>query len=152
MLPKKHLLYGLIFSVLMFEIFRSIDLISAGIIFLSTFLIDIDHYIYFIFKDKKLNPIKAVRYFKDARKKMSKMNHKKRREYYSGWCFLHGIEFLVILFLMGFFVNRLFFLIFIGATFHLFLDIIEETSHQGRIDKLSLIYDYFKFRKLKRIK
>ena len=43
------------------------------------------------------------------------------------------------------------FRVFIGVTFHLILDLIEEISWEGRIDKISLIYDYFKFKKLKLI-
>lgn len=77
------------------------------------------------------------------------MSSKQRTKVYSGWCFLHGIEILIILFLLGIFISKYFFLIFIGVTFHFFLDLIEEIYFGWRIDKISVIYDYFKFKKLK---
>jgi hypothetical protein len=152
MLPKYHLLLGFIFSVALSLIFPSIGLIEASIIFLSSFLIDVDHYIYYLFKNKKFNPLISIKYFILKRKKLINMNTKKRNEIYSCFCFLHGIEVLVILFIMGIFVSKYFFLIFIGFTFHILLDILEEIHYQSRLDKISLIYTFIRFKKLKYFK
>ena len=148
MLPKYHLLLGFIFSFILFLIFPNINLIGAGIIFLSSFLIDVDHYIYYILKKKSLNLRKAVNYFLEKRKKLRIMDVERRKGFYSGFCFLHGIEILMVLFIAGIFISKYFLLVFIGFTFHLFLDILEEIYNNLRIDKISIIYDWFKFKRL----
>ena len=149
MLPKYHILLGFIFSLTLFLIFPTIDLLSAGIIFLSSFLVDTDHYIYYVIKKKKINPKKAVNYFLEKRRQFVEMGSKRRREFYSCFCFLHGIEILVILFVAGIFISEYFLLIFIGFTFHLFLDVLEEMHFGLRLDKISIVYDWIKFKKLK---
>jgi hypothetical protein len=151
-LPKHHILLGFIFSLILFLIFPSINLIGAGIIFLSSFLIDVDHYIYYVLNKKGVSLRKAINYFLTKRKKLRNMNTKKRKKFYSSLCFLHGIEILIILFIAGIFISKYFLLIFIGFTFHMFLDIIEEIHNNLRIDKISVIYDWFKFKKLKFLK
>lgn len=149
MLPKYHIILGFIFSLILYLIFPNMALIGAGIIFLSSFLIDMDHYIYYAIKKGNINPLKSIKYFMTKRKKLSNMNIEKRKEFYSGFCFLHGIEILTILFLLGIFVSKFFLLIFIGFTFHIFLDLLEEIHKNLRLDKISMIYDWFKFKKLK---
>jgi hypothetical protein len=149
MLPKYHVALGFIFSIILFLVFPSITLIGAGIIFFSSFLIDVDHYIYYIFKKKKINLIRAVNYFLEKRKKLHNMGIKKRNEFYSGFCFFHGIESLIVFFILGIFISKYFLLIFMGFTFHLFLDLLEEVHKNLRLDKISIIYDWFKFKKLK---
>lgn len=152
MLPKYHIIFGFILSIVLFLIFPSINLLNAGIIFLSSFLIDVDHYIYYALKKRNINPFKSVIYFLKKRKKLMKFNDKKRREFYSAFCFLHGIEILILLLVLGIFISKYFLLIFIGFTFHLYLDLLEERYKNLRMDKISIIYDYLKFRKLKFLK
>jgi hypothetical protein len=148
-IPRYHIFLGLIFSIVLFLIFPSISLIGAGIIFLSSFLIDVDHYIYYVLKEKDINPVKAVKYFFRKRKKLTSMNSKKRNEFYSGFCFLHGIESLIILLIGEIFLSKYFLFILFGFIFHIFLDILQEMYEGLRIDKISVIYDWFKFKKLK---
>lgn len=150
MLVKRHILLGLIFSLILFLFIPKIKLIGVAIIFLSSVLIDTDHYIYYIFKEKNFNLKKAIKYFVNAREKKKKLKSSEKKKYYSGWNFLHGIEFLILLFVLGIFISKYFFLISIGVTFHLFLDLIEQIYLGGRIDKISIVYDFFKFKKLKR--
>lgn len=150
MVPKKHILFGFIFSLLILLIFK-FSIFSCTIIFLSSFLIDVDHYFYFVFKKKNLNPKKAVKFFFSKKYKMEKVPKNQRKNYYTGFYFLHGIETLALMFILGKFVSPIFFLIFIGFSFHLLLDWFEEISHEKRIDKISLIYDLLKFRRLKEI-
>jgi hypothetical protein len=149
MLPKYHIFLGFILSLILYLIFPSITLIGAGIIFLSSFLIDVDHYIYYAVKKGNINPLKSVKYFMTKRKKLIGMNIENRKKVYSCFCFLHGIEILIILFVAGIFVSKYFLLIFIGFAFHLFLDLFEEIHKNLRLDKISVIYDWFKFKKLK---
>jgi len=149
MLPKHHILFGFILSFVLFLIFPSVNLISAGIIFLSSFLIDVDHYIYYVLKKKDISLKKAISYFLEKREKIGKFNLEKKKTFYSGFYFLHGIEILIITFLIGIFISHYFLFIFIGFFFHLFLDLLEEINKNLRLDKISVIYDFFKFRKLK---
>jgi hypothetical protein len=149
MLPKSHILLGFLFSVILFLFFQEVTLVGAGIIFLSSFLIDVDHYIYYALKERDMNPRDAINYFMEKRKKLIKMNIEQRKRFYSGFCFLHGIEILLLLFVLGIFLSKYFFFVLIGFAFHLFLDISHEISSNLRIDKISIIYDWFKFKKLK---
>jgi len=152
MYPKYHIIFGFIFSFILFLIFpKNIGLLGAGIIFLSSFLIDFDHYVYYLFKKKSFNLKKAFYYFSNARIRMIKLPFEKRKNYYSCLCFFHGIEWIIILFVLGIFISKYFLFIGIGFTLHLCLDWIEEYSHSPRIDKISVIYDFFKFRRLRKI-
>jgi hypothetical protein len=152
MYPKYHIFFGLILSAVLFLIFPNyIGLIGAGIIFFSSFLIDVDHYIYYVIKNKSLSLKKAFNYFSNARDKMLKFTFEKRKNYYSGFCFFHGIEWLIILFVLGIFLSKYFLFIGIGFLLHLSLDWIEEYNKSPRMDKISVIYDFFKFKKFKRI-
>jgi len=149
MLPKFHVIYGFVFSIILFLIFPSIGIFGAVIIFLSSFLIDVDHYIYYALKKKDINLEKGIMYFFTKRKKLAKMKIEQRNKFYSGFCFFHGIEILVILLFAGIFISNYFFFILLGFAFHLSLDISQEIHEGLRIDKISIIYDWIKFKKLK---
>lgn len=148
MIPKRHIILGFLFSLILYLCVSKINLIDASIIFLSSFLIDIDHYIFYAFKKKSFNLKKSIKYFFRMRKKRNKLSLEKRNKVYNGFYFLHGIEWLIILFLLGIFLSRYFILIFIGFSFHIFLDLLDFKPGE-RIDKISVIYDWFKFKKLK---
>ncbi len=154
MYPKQHIIIGFIFAGVLSIIFPSINWLFALIIFLSSFLIDADHYFYYIIKNHDFNPKHSIKYFFNARKKVSQIPKEKRKLYYSGFCFFHGIETLIALAILGMFVSRYFFAILLGVSLHLLLDWIEESTHikDGyRFDKISIIWDYFKYKKLERI-
>jgi hypothetical protein len=151
MLPKYHILLGFIFSSAIFLIFPKVSFFYAGVIFLSSFLIDIDHYIYYILKKRNFNPKKSVKYFFDKKLKMEKIPREERKKYYSGFYFLHGIEPVLVLSLLGTFINKIFFFILFGFSFHLILDFAYLIYKKKRIDKIFIIYDFFKFKKLKEI-
>jgi hypothetical protein len=152
MYPKYHALFGFIFSLILFLLFpNTFGVFEAGIIFFSSFLIDVDHYIYYLFKYKSFNLKKAFNYFSNARTKLLKLPFEKRKYYYSGWCFFHGIEWLILFLFLGLFFSKYFFFLFLGFLLHLCLDWIEEYSKSSRIDKFFVIYDLFKFKKLKRL-
>ena len=150
MLPKKHLFYGTIFALILYLIFPKINFIGFLLIIASTVLIDVDHYIYYVFKKKDLSLIHAYRDLKNNHNKFLLLPVEKRKEYYGCFCFFHGLETLIILFLLGFFVSEYFYFIFIGVAFHLSLD-YPSWKFYKRIDKVSIIYDFIKFRKLKNI-
>src|SRR3989344_6581398 len=146
MLPKYHIIFGFLFSLILWIIFPSISILGALIIFFSSFLIDVDHYLFYVFKNKIFSIKKAYNYFFELRKKaMTKSLKEKRIKIANPLMYLfHGIEVLLILFLLGFFINKIFLFIFIGFSFHLFLDLVEIIYYGFRIAKISLIFDFVK--------
>src|SRR3989344_2064766 len=99
MLPKYHALLGFIFSAIVFLIFPQIKLIGALIIFLSSFLIDVDHYLYYIIIKKDFSLKNAYNYHLDIRN-----NNKKGKIR-----LFHTAEFLIVLLILSFFYKPLLF-------------------------------------------
>jgi hypothetical protein len=150
MLPKQHLFLGVILALTLLFIFPQISWIGFFLIVFSTVLIDVDHYIYYIYKKRDFNLKNAYNWFIKNQKKLMLLPRKKRNEFYGGFCFLHGIELLlVLLFFSKISIYPLF--IFIGSTFHLILDLIHQRTIHDRLDRISSIYDFLKFKKLKLI-
>ena len=146
--PPQHLFLGMIFSLGLFFIFPQIGLIGFLIILVSAVLIDVDHYLYYVYKKKDLSLKNAYKWFIDNEKRFFSLPRKQRNELYGGFYFLHGIEVLIILFFLSLFL-KYFLFIFIGFSFHLFLDIVYEIKYHYRIDKFSLVYDFIKLKRLK---
>ena len=144
MLPKYHILLGFIFSLILYLIFPFIGFLGFFIIFFSSFLIDVDHYLYYIFKKKDLNLKKAYKYFFEKRKKIISSTKFVNDVPNPAMYFFHGIEILLVLFILGIFISKNFLFIFIGFSFHLFLDILEQIYYGFRIAKISLVYDFIK--------
>ena len=151
MLPIQHLILGFLFSLLCFLLFPQIELIGFSLILLSTILIDVDHYLYYVYKKKNWNLKNAYNWFIKTTNKFLCLPKKQRNNFYIGFCFLHGIEILLILLLFTIF-SRYFFFIFIGFSFHLLFDIVYSTTSIERIDKFSVVHDFLKFKHLKSIK
>lgn len=148
MYPKQHIIFGIIFSAFLLFLFPQIGSTGFLIIFLSSFLIDVDHYLYSVYKKKDLSLKNAYNWLTKNKKMFFSLSRKQRNGFYRGFYFLHGIEVLIVLFLFSFF-SKYFFFIFIGVAFHLLLDSVDQTIDWDRIDKFSLVYDFIKFRKLK---
>lgn len=147
MLPKYHIILGFIFSLTLYFLIPEITLLPALIIWISSFMIDIDHYIYTAIKRKTINPWKVYRWHLKVFYYFEK--HKKHKnEYYSAVFFLHGIEILIILFFLGIYFSEVFLFILIGFVFHLFLDLSFAIVKGYRLDKVSLIYDVVNYRNL----
>jgi len=151
MLPKFHILIGLLFSIGCYTIFSFVSLIGAGLIFLSSVLIDFDHYIYYIFKKKSFSLKKAYNWFKKKGKQFSKIPKNKRKSYALNFSFFHGLEWVFIFSLFGKLFNNYFYFIAIGIFLHLVLDLIHSYHTMGRFFKISIIFDYFNNKNLKKI-
>jgi hypothetical protein len=151
MFPRYHALYGFLFSVLIVYIFPDIGLLGGIIIFLSSVLIDVDHYLTFVYDHKNISLTKAYRWHINAEKKLLSMPREERNKTFISFCFLHGFETVSLLVLVGYLIHEYFFFVAIGFAFHLFLDLIDEPKYVDRLDKFSLIYDYFKFKKLNKL-
>ena len=115
MLPKTHVLLGALFSGLLLLILK-INIISTAIIFFSSFLIDVDHYILYVINKKDWSLSSSYNLYKNVQRNHKPMMH-----------ILHTIEFLIILFIAGFYIPSLM-LMFLGFIFHSNLDIIDLLS------------------------
>jgi len=146
MLPSKHFFFGLIFAGFLYFLFPQVRWIEFLIIIFSTFLIDVDHYLYYVYKKKDLSLRNAYKWFMKRRAKLLSMPWKQRNKFQTGFCFLHGVEVLFLLFLLSF-IHRYFLFIFVGFAFHLLLDSIDQTTYWDKINKVSLVKDYLKFEK-----
>jgi len=147
MLPKHHILLGTIFAAALFLIFPKISLIGFLLITASTVLMDVDHYVYYVFKKRDLSLKNAYNWFLKKQERLLLLSKEQRNKVLGPFCFLHGIEILIILLLLGLFVHKYFYFLLIGAAFHLFLDIIYQRKIHDRLDRISIIYDFIKLRK-----
>ncbi len=141
MLPKWHLLFGFVFAYILIYFFQ-FSLLAGTIVFLSSILIDIDHYLRYVYLEKDLSPIKFWNWSMQRKKRWEKLSKKEKSKYKYPQFFLHGIEFWVIIFLLSF-NHQIFLWMLIGIIFHMFFDISDLIykkipSHV----KLSQVYNY----------
>jgi len=136
MLPKKHLIINLILS-LIFLYFTTP--FNAGIIFLSSILIDIDHYFYYIFEKKNFSLKKAYFWFRIQRSRFIKLSKEERKKHKYFIFVFHGLEILIVLFILSYYYP-IFFFIFIGFLIHLAEDSAEAFKLNVLERKLFLSY------------
>jgi len=147
MLPRQHLIYGLIFSIAAVLIFN-ISINFGIIIFLASLLIDIDHYFTYVYRKKDLNIFRTYQYWIAEEKKWRALTKKQKSKTKLAHFLFHGIESLIILLFLSQYSN-IFFYIFLGFTFHLFLDYILIIQKKDPLSiKFSQILLYFKNKKL----
>jgi hypothetical protein len=150
MLPKLHIFLGFLFAYI-FYWFTNITIFGAAIIFLASFLIDIDHYLYYVLIKKRFSLKSSYNWFVIRRDKLLQLSNKEKRKHRQTILIFHGIEPVVILFLLSSFFPLLNY-IAIGFTFHIILDLIVEFKHGIAHYKMSVIYsiyDHILKRKLK---
>ncbi|VVB82875.1 Uncharacterised protein [uncultured archaeon] len=150
MRPKIHLIIGIIFVVFLKIFFPNITWISLSIILFSSVLIDGDHYFYYILRTKNFSLIKCYAWYKKHLEETLALPMSGRKKRYTGFYVLHGIEPLIVLFLLGISVSQFFMFIFIGFLLHFIFDIPSEMIIKGTVHKISLIYSYTQFRKLEK--
>ncbi len=143
MLPKTHLIINLFISLPLLFILKPIYVL---IFFFSSFLIDVDHYLYYVFKKKDLSLKIAYKWFLAKKDKWLEMSPEERKKHKHSFMIFHGIEPLFFVLVLSFFYQPLFF-VFLGFLIHLFEDLIEDIPLQTAKRKLFLsysIYNYFK--------
>lgn len=146
---KYHFFFGIIFTIFLYFLFSSIiSLFGLSIIFLSSFLIDVDHYIYYVLLKKDISLRRAYKWYIKYSCKFCHIPLDKRKNFYLGFYIFHGIEPLIILFFLGFYVSQFFNFILIGFFFHLFTDLVSEILLRQRIDKISIIQNLLLMGKL----
>jgi hypothetical protein len=146
--PKSHFIIGIIFIFFLHFIFPQITFLNLLIILFSSVLIDGDHYIYYILKKRDFNLIKCYNWYKEETDKTHHLPMSERKNRYTGFYLFHGIEILIILFLLGIYASQFFIFIFIGFSLHLFFDIIYEIYFKRTVHKISIIYSYYRWKKL----
>jgi hypothetical protein len=144
MYPQYHFLFGLIFIFILKLLAPFFSLTEILIIFLASFLIDSDHYFYYVFKKKGLSITDAYAWFIDLNEKTKPLPKEERRTYKSPLFIFHVFEFWIILAALSF-LNKIFLLILIGFLFHILIDYLDLIIHKEPLyPKLSLIYTLMK--------
>lgn len=144
MYPRWHIIVGLLVAELIFLVFPSIGVPGFLAIFFSSFLMDIDHYVYYIARKKSLCFSGSLKWFSDINEVSKRVPKKDRKHFYSGIYFLHGTEALVILIVLTFF-NKLFFYVFLGFIVHQILDLVELIILKESPDKIiSFFYSLYR--------
>lgn len=147
MLPQSHFILGLIGSLVLYFGF-DVSLLYVIVFLVASVGIDVDHYLYYVWRKKDWSLKNAVVWFMYKKRIMDAMDFRDRKNFYKGFCFLHGIEFIVLFGLLGFFVWDIFYFVGLGFLFHLILDYIRQVKNKDRFDKFSVVWDYFKYKKL----
>lgn len=117
---KEHIVFTLIFSIILYPFFQE----KVIIIFLAGVLIDGDHYLEYILTHKSLSLKKAYQRSVEGTKKaikLAKQGIKKPFEYHLH--ILHTIEPYILIAILSFY-SQIFLLILIGSIFHHTLDIL----------------------------
>ncbi len=117
----------------------------------ASVLIDVDHYLFYVWKKKDFHLGRAFGWFVKKKKAFEKLERKVRKEYMNAWFCLHGLESVLIFGLLGFFVWNVFYFVAAGFLFHLILDWVDLALKIGRMDKVSCAWDFRKFKVLRKI-
>ena len=142
MLPKYHIVIGFLASLIIHLIFQ-ITFIQFLVIFLSSVLIDADHYFLYILRKKDFSLRKAINYFKERRKKWLSMKPEKRKNYKRAIFIFHGIEFWLLLIIIANYINLIWFVL-IGIFIHMVLDYIDLIYVNDYLyTKFSQLYVYY---------
>ncbi len=150
MLPKYHILYGAIFSLLIFIIYPKIG-IGAALIFLSSVLIDVDHYFVYVFRKRDLSLRRANSYFLTSRPLIKKYL-KQGKNPKAPLMIFHTMEFLFLILILAFY-NSFFLLLLSGFLFHSLLDMVDIYLDFNTLSpRYFLITSYFLNRKNPKIK
>jgi hypothetical protein len=137
MLPLYHGILGAAISIILLLAFPQIGWLGASIIFLSSILLDFDHYLYYAIKKRDLSLKRAYAYFIRLRRYgIDNEDYAYKRPI----LIFHGIEFCIILLLLSIF-SKFFLWVFIGFMIHMLLDYLEMiASKQPMYFKFSQIY------------
>jgi len=139
MLPKYHIIFSAIIILFLYSLFPLTPW-QIAIIFLSSFIVDVDHYFYGIFKLKTFNLFEIKKWFMKNRSIWREMNPKQKRKYKLSIIIFHGVEFWVLLLILAQFYKPVYFVL-IGIFIHFFQDLIEMIQIQHPIyHKISFIY------------
>jgi len=147
MLPQAHLIIGIIVSGGLYFIFPEITLLKAGILLASSFLIDFDHYLFYVHKYKDHSLRRAYDFFRREKKKY-KLSQKEHRKYFLiNFYIFHGLEWALLFFVLGWFIWNPLIFISLGMLLHLITDLIETLRYPDGFEKISVIHDFLKYKR-----
>ncbi len=147
MLPRSHFLFGIVTSLFIYILFPTIGILNLIIFFGASILIDVDHYLYYVYKKRDWNLLSAIKWFMDYRKNSGNIGTKQEHEPYDVFFFLHGFEILILFGILGLFVSRIFYFACLGFALHLILDYIKSIMDRNRFGKFSIIWSYINYKK-----
>jgi len=147
MLPHRHIVYGFLAALALYLIFPAIGLLEFSLIFLASFLVDVDHYMSYVWKTGNPSLPKAYRYLVKKRQDFINLSFKQRKQYLKAYkrniFIFHGMEFILFLIILSLFYPLIFWVI-IGVTIHLLIDFHELMGLKiNLLSKMSQIYVYF---------
>src|SRR3989344_2053676 len=122
MYPRYHIILGFLFSLLLIIIFP-IGIAGFLLVFLSSFLIDFDHFMIYYFYCRKLSLKSTYKWYNKIDEKV-KLLKKKSKKCKAPLDIFHTIEFIFLVFLLSLY-SKFFLFILIGMIFHSLLDIID---------------------------
>lgn len=123
MLPRWHFIIGIIFSLIVYILFPEINLFYLGLIFLSSFLIDFDHYLIGAIMTKSLSFKKIFEFYRILGKKQDEEIRRGIKKKSVIQVF-HTLEFHIFVLLLGFLWEG-FFYVLAGMIFHSLTDIFD---------------------------
>ncbi len=122
MLPRWHILFGAIFTFILYYFSPRTPKLFLFLVFFASFLIDFDHYICAVLKTGRISLFDAFDYHKEMLKKEEQEIKKRIRRKGDDFHFFHTIEFHILIAILGIYWIE-FFYIFIGMIFHSLLDV-----------------------------
>ena len=123
---KWHFLFGFVISYILVYFFE-FSFLAGLIIFLSSWMIDGDHYFWYGFEMKDWNPKHALEWYHRSLPKWLSLSLKERNEYRRGVFLCHGVLFWVILLGLSF-IHEIFLWVLIGVGIHMVADWIKYIS------------------------
>ena len=120
---KWHILIGFVVSYILVYFFN-LTLFAGIIIFISSWIIDGDHYLWYAIETKDWNPINAIKWYEKSIPKWFSMPLKEKEKFKRGVFICHGILFWIILATLSF-IHKIFLWILIGVGIHMIADFID---------------------------
>lgn len=121
MIPRYHIILGAVFTFLIWVAAPQTNLIYLTLVFLASFLVDIDHYIISVMRTKKIGLKNSFQYHKELRE-IELTEKKKGIKRKGDFHLFHTIEFHVLIGILSIWFTP-FFYIFIGMVFHSLTDL-----------------------------
>lgn len=129
MKPKWHILFGFMVSYIL-VLFGWISLTGGIIVFLSSVLIDVDHYLWYVWKKKDFNLGNAIKWYYQYEKHFSDKSKEEKEKYEFPAYIFHSLIFWLIILILGLKINVFFIWVLIGIGIHIVADFFVLRYHR----------------------
>jgi len=150
--PKVHIFFGVFSFLFLLAFAPGIGILNILAFSLGSILIDSDHYLYYVFKKRDLNPKKAYLWFMERTRKLKELPLIEQKEYKRIFLIFHGMEAWLIFGLSSLYFPIIAFILS-GFLFHMLFDwadIFEKNyGWDAFFGRFSWIYALLKDRKKK---